>query len=258
VRQEAELYREFETARPRILGALLDALASSLEQQAQVELARKPRMADFAVRVTAAEAALGWSHGRFIDAYDENRGAANDLVLEGSPLALAIRELAEAGGYEGTATDMLAVLNERTDESTTRRRGWPGSGRALSGALRRLAPNLRASGLALEFKQLGGRNSRKVIALRTTAQICDASDASDASSLFASQPSLLASQEKPLASQSEAWQGARSVDGVAGVAKIPVRSPGGHDDAARPVTADELAEIERLAARHADLLNGGR
>jgi hypothetical protein len=55
---------EFEPARPRILGALLDALAEGLRELPRVRLVRLPRMADFALWATACETAL-WPAGSF-------------------------------------------------------------------------------------------------------------------------------------------------------------------------------------------------
>jgi hypothetical protein len=63
-RTEAELSREFERARPRILGALLDAASGAQRELPNTRLAEHPRMADFAVWVTAAETALGWPRPR--------------------------------------------------------------------------------------------------------------------------------------------------------------------------------------------------
>jgi hypothetical protein len=47
-RPEAKLWHQFELARPRILGALLDAVAHGLRLQERVQLVCLPRMADFA------------------------------------------------------------------------------------------------------------------------------------------------------------------------------------------------------------------
>ena len=64
-RSETELWREFELARPRILGALLDAVAHGLRAVGSVQLARLPRMADFALWATACETgALARGHFR--------------------------------------------------------------------------------------------------------------------------------------------------------------------------------------------------
>src|SRR5215510_5599706 len=71
-RPEAELWREFEIARPRILGALLDAAAHGLRTLGRVHLDRLPRMADFAIWATACETAL-WPAGTFARAYGANR-----------------------------------------------------------------------------------------------------------------------------------------------------------------------------------------
>ena len=57
-RSEVELWREFERARPAILGALLDAAAHGLRTLPRVRLDRLPRMADFAIWATACETAL--------------------------------------------------------------------------------------------------------------------------------------------------------------------------------------------------------
>ena len=54
-RPETALWREFELALPRILGALLDAAAQGLQMLPQVRLHRLPRMADFALWVAASK-----------------------------------------------------------------------------------------------------------------------------------------------------------------------------------------------------------
>src|SRR5262249_62073859 len=48
-RSETELWRDFEAARPKTLGALLDAVAHGLATVDRIHLGRLPRMADFAV-----------------------------------------------------------------------------------------------------------------------------------------------------------------------------------------------------------------
>jgi hypothetical protein len=53
----------------------------------------------------------------------------------------------------------------------------------LSRTLRRIAPNLRADGVEIEFSQTGGSKSRKIISLfRPALESSDATDASDAMS----------------------------------------------------------------------------
>jgi hypothetical protein len=52
-RAESELWRDFEIARPRIVGALLDAAVHGVRTLPSVRLASLPRMADFALWATA-------------------------------------------------------------------------------------------------------------------------------------------------------------------------------------------------------------
>jgi hypothetical protein len=151
---EAEFWHTFEDASGRLLGALLDALAVALRREPTLQLESLPRMADFARWVVAAEPGLGFEEGTFLAAYDDNRAEANELTLEASPIARPIREVAAESPFLGTATDLLRILKERAGEqatSPTNQKGWPKNGRALSGALRRIAPNLRAVGVSVEF-----------------------------------------------------------------------------------------------------------
>lgn len=55
---ERKFWASFDAAQPRILGALLSAVAGALRDLPQVELAQLPRLADFATWVTAAEPSL--------------------------------------------------------------------------------------------------------------------------------------------------------------------------------------------------------
>ena len=63
-RPEQELRAEFEAERPRILGALLDAIVKGLKELPVTRLEKLPRMADFALWATACETAL-WPAGTF-------------------------------------------------------------------------------------------------------------------------------------------------------------------------------------------------
>jgi len=160
-RPERELWAAFARARPGILGALLDAASAALAHEAATVLTRAPRMADFARWVTAAEPTLGWEQGAFVAAYRANRAEANDLTLEGSPVPNVVQTWAARldGRWEGTATELLALLEDVADEKTRKQKAWPESARALSNALRRFAPNLRAAGIDLGFdgRKHGGR-----------------------------------------------------------------------------------------------------
>ncbi|MEX0885877.1 MAG: hypothetical protein WD009_05510 [Phycisphaeraceae bacterium] len=164
---EAELWQRFDAVRPRVLGALLDAVNCVLANVASVKLDRMPRMADFAKRLVAAEPALDWPAGSFLDAYMGNRQEVHDLAVEASPIGLPLLEfMKEHGSWSGTATELLTLVEaHHSDEAQRGRLGWPKSARALSSALRRLAPNLRAIGIEYRQPQPQGKQGRRVFVL---------------------------------------------------------------------------------------------
>jgi phage/plasmid primase-like uncharacterized protein len=151
---EAELWAAFRAERPRILGALLDAVACGLRNIDRIKLDRLPRMADFALWGAACETAL-WPGGTFEAAYTANRNEAVEGVLESDPVASAVRALIgslEYPEWTGTATELLGALSQRAGEHATSDKAWPKNGRALSGKLRRVAPFLRKLGISVVFE----------------------------------------------------------------------------------------------------------
>jgi hypothetical protein len=104
-------------------------------------------MADFAVWVTAAEPALQLAPGTFLRSYQKNRTGAHLALLDASPLARAIEDLLgkHNGRWIGTPTELHRDLSIFLDE--TGKRGFPKSAKALTDAVRRLAPNLRTVGI---------------------------------------------------------------------------------------------------------------
>ncbi len=168
----------FETARPRILGALLDAVATALDRQGRTPTPNV-RMADFARWVTAAEPALGLETGSFMAAYEQNRAGAVQLTLESSMLSGPVTALAETG-FEGTATALLKRLDELVSEETRRQRYWPKRPHTLSGQLNRLAPALRRVGVAVEISR--GRAARRItISTRVNSSVTSVTERHGAS-----------------------------------------------------------------------------
>jgi len=164
-REETAFWQAFEAARPRILGALLDAAAAGLRNLETVKLDRLPRMADFAKWVTACEEALPWKAGGFLAAYVGNRDEAIELALDSDPVGAAVKALmAEQETWEGTASELLPVLSSYVLESTRRTKAWPATARTLSNRLRRAATFLRQVGINITFGTRGrGRDKERVI-----------------------------------------------------------------------------------------------
>jgi hypothetical protein len=150
-RAEAELLAAFQTARPKILGALLDAVVVALQRLPSIRLPGLPRMADFALWAAAAETGFGWSDGTFMVAYHRNRESANEVALEAAIIAQPLLELLdEKGQWSGKSSELLTALETRVTDQIKREKHWPKNARSLSGHLKRLSPNLRTMGWILE------------------------------------------------------------------------------------------------------------
>jgi hypothetical protein len=170
-RTEEDHWRAFEEARPRILGALLDVVSAAMRNLPSVRLDGLPRMADFAKWVAAAESALGWERGAFLQAYRGNVKAANDLALEDSPVVAPLRQLIEHGPWPpgaegGTCAALLEALTRQAGAKASGAKGWPRSPRGLSSQLRRLAPNLRRAGVEIAFGRRPGGNRERWLSVR--------------------------------------------------------------------------------------------
>lgn len=167
-RPEAAIWREFEDARPRLLGSILDALSRAMGLHGSVRLTGLPRMADFALWGCAVARALGHSPDEFMAAYDGNTEARNEEALQASPVAAMVVELMEAQQeWEGTPTELLTDLEKLAEEYrvNTKATGWPKAAHALSRRLNEVMPNLAAVGIAVAMRRDG---RRRVVTIRKT------------------------------------------------------------------------------------------
>jgi len=156
-RSESELWREFNIARPRILGALLDVAEHGLRTLAGPGC--HPRWA------TACETAL-WPAGTFARAYEANRRAAIENLIDGDPVASRVRDImARYKTWTGTAAELLRLGLEGTGNGNWgNATGWPKNPRALAGRLRRAQPGLRSLGIDIVFSR-EGRAGTRIIAM---------------------------------------------------------------------------------------------
>jgi hypothetical protein len=168
---EADLWREFGIKRPRILGALLDALLHGLHAFSNVHLDQMPRMADFALWATACEPAL-WPAGTFARAYAANRRAAIESIIEADPIATYLCALmAGRSTWSGSASDLLRLCAESTRDDASRGTLWAKNPRALAGRLRRAQTFLRTLGIEISFSR-EGRVGTRMITVSTSAESC--------------------------------------------------------------------------------------
>jgi hypothetical protein len=152
---EGELLEDadWEAARPRLLGALLDAVSCALRNKGKKRLSRLPRMADFAQFIVGAEDALPFSGQEFLEAFDASKADQVESMIEADPVATAVRLVAQQDcRWRGTVAD----LTEKLRKVTTERNLIPNP-RQLGTRLRLAEANLRAAGVQICFERSHGK-----------------------------------------------------------------------------------------------------
>jgi hypothetical protein len=99
--------------------------------------------------------------GEALTTYQSNRAETHHLALEPSPLYEPVAKLAQEG-FNGTVAELLARLNCMMSEGMRRSVRWPKAPSALGNALRRMASNLRAAGIEIQFSRADVRGRRVV------------------------------------------------------------------------------------------------
>jgi hypothetical protein len=172
-RTDQAVQRSMTAARPRILGALLNAAVVGLQRLGSTTLAEVPRMADFTTWVEACAFSFGWEPGHFADCLLANRRAADSVAIDSSPLGPAmIGLMEERDNWEGTASQLLEALNSLVAEEVRKEPGWPKQGNRASAILRRLAPNLRSLGIDCRLGRVS--KGKRLITVRTIVPVSPA------------------------------------------------------------------------------------
>lgn len=161
---EDALQRKLEQLQTSIVGGFFDTLSKAMAIRPQVQLAVKPRMADFAVWGCAICEALGHSQKEFLDAYNANiRRRRRSILDEDVVSTVLLRFLQSKPTFEGTATELLNQLTGEAEAMgiITKARGWPKAPNALSRQLNVLKVNLEKDGIRIEsLKDVGQEKSR--------------------------------------------------------------------------------------------------
>src|SRR6516165_378318 len=116
---------------------------------------------------SACETAL-WPAGTFARAYEANRCAAIESMIDADPVASSVREImAQRKTWIGTAADFLRFGGEYSDRAILMSSpGLPKSPRALAGRLRRAQPGLRYLGIEIVFSREGRAGTRTITITR--------------------------------------------------------------------------------------------
>jgi hypothetical protein len=141
---EASMEQNFNAARSRIFGGLLDLMSEGVRNLPSAPVQSSSRMAEAITWATAC----GLTN--FESRYQENLREANQSRVEFDPLAVGIKGLMKSRKtpWTGTMTDLSRILKNAGHEI-------PDHLQTLSEDLRKIAPALRTGlGLAVEFKRL--------------------------------------------------------------------------------------------------------
>ena len=112
---ESELWTAINAATPSILGGIFDCLSSILNRLPSTDLDSKPRMADAARWITAAEKSLSWAPGTFLQIYGGNRNKSVELALESDSFGLALRQFMDdqcGAQWTGGWQEMVDLLSK--------------------------------------------------------------------------------------------------------------------------------------------------
>jgi hypothetical protein len=90
--------------------------------------------------------------GEALAACQTNSAETRDLALEASPLYVPLAELAREG-FTGKVAELHTRLDSMVSDALRRSLRWPKAPNGLGNALRRMATNLRAAGVELQFSR---------------------------------------------------------------------------------------------------------
>jgi energy-coupling factor transporter ATP-binding protein EcfA2 len=154
-RTEDEFWKAFHADCPRILGGVLDAIAGALRVLPTIQVESLPRMADHAKWGEAIVRSLGWPSSQFLSAYDGNLRDASLEMLQDSVAGLALLGMADkfTAGWSGSPSELHELVAKSVSPAVAASAPWPKTPRNLTVELRRLVPQLRMHGLAIEFQR---------------------------------------------------------------------------------------------------------
>ena len=165
-RTEEELWRAWEQAHPRLVGAVLDLTVRVLAALPTVQLERKPRMADYARILAAVDHVLGTEGlARYLATL--NNAAVDNLSADPFVSALAVHFAGKE--VTGTAAELLAKV--QPFDLFRVPKGWPTTARQVTQLLKRQAPTMRKAGWTITDD--GARNREKALRWTITARSRD-------------------------------------------------------------------------------------
>lgn len=160
--EESWIWKEFELRKPRILGALFDALSAGMRCLDQVQAHGFSRSPDFERWGQAVWLGLKGSPERFVEAYKTRQQDAQAAAIESNPVAVAVKEFMDhypLNSWEGTVAQLKYEIGRVSSESSL-----PKTERGLSASLVRSIPSLRLFGIEIDRGKV--RDGRRLVSIK--------------------------------------------------------------------------------------------
>jgi hypothetical protein len=163
-RPDEDFWADWEGARGRIFGAILDGIGSALANYRSIKFDALPRMADCARWVEAAGKAYGWEQGSFIEAMEGGQAELAEGSVEGEPVLQELIDLVtEKGEWKESSAKLLQTLAARRDDDAGLPHNWPKQPDQLTKLLKRFEPELRRRGIEFQvIRKPGGNRNREI------------------------------------------------------------------------------------------------
>jgi hypothetical protein len=176
-RRLEEIWAEFDSIKPELLGYIFDILVKVLQVKSNGGIASEikglPRMADFAELGEIICRCMGHENNKFLNAYYRNIDLQVEEAIAANPVANAIIKLMERLEnktrryatitedcnsnwcsllWKGTATELLADLESVAAELkiNTHHKPWPKAPNTLSRRINEVKTNLREIGITID------------------------------------------------------------------------------------------------------------
>ena len=162
-RSEEEMNSAFDVLKPKLLGAMFDALAGAMTIKDRIQPPRLPRLADYALWGCAVAVSIGYTEDEYWAAIDANSRTQTTEALDASPIAQAVCTLmAKKESWTGTPSELLTALNAvaAREMIDTAAKAWPKDPSWVTRRLNLVVPNLAQVGIT--FASRGEGNQRRV------------------------------------------------------------------------------------------------
>ena len=163
---EVTFWALFDKEKPKLFGALLDAITGTLQHLPKIKLTRMARMADFTRIARAYAEYIGIGKKKMLAIIMRHTSRQTEEVLAADSVATAILGfIKEKGSWTGTATELLKLLNEAAP--TPRPHDWPRQPNSLTKRMNTIHTTLNEASIRIVKDK--GRNNGRIMKLEYKA-----------------------------------------------------------------------------------------